>query len=62
MEESKSIDDLGDDQPEISLHAISGLQSSQIMQLKSIAEEVPLLILVDSGSTHISLVKQQQHI
>lgn len=33
---------------EISLHEIFGLQSSPTMQLKVVAEEVPLLIIVDS--------------
>ncbi|XP_068649567.1 uncharacterized protein [Aristolochia californica] len=41
-----------ENEPEISLHAITGLQSTKTMQLCALVNEQPLLSLVDSGSTH----------
>ena len=45
-------DEEATDDPEISLHAISGLRSSQTMQLQALVAGWPFWVLVDSGSTH----------
>ncbi|KAF3655276.1 hypothetical protein FXO37_16030 [Capsicum annuum] len=39
-------------EPEISLHAITGQKSARLMQLRALMEGQALLSLVDSGSTH----------
>ncbi|XP_068638487.1 uncharacterized protein [Aristolochia californica] len=66
-EEIVEIDQEG---PEISLHAMTGLRSSNTMQVKAQVHHLHLLVLVDSGSTHnfisqpaaeqLGLVVQQQ--
>lgn len=41
-----------DTSPEISLHAISSIKNSQIIQLQIFVAGLPMLGLVDSSSTH----------
>ncbi|WCJ37220.1 hypothetical protein M5689_018372 [Euphorbia peplus] len=48
----------GSFEPEISLHAITGIQNSQTMQLKAQVAGQTMLILVDSGSIHNFVNKQ----
>ncbi|XP_065852143.1 uncharacterized protein [Euphorbia lathyris] len=48
----------GSYEPEISLHAITGIRNSQTMQLQAHVAGPPMLILVDSGSTHNFVNKQ----
>eukprot|EP00257_Ricinus_communis_P017974 XP_015576546.1 uncharacterized protein LOC107261479 [Ricinus communis] len=45
-------DEPDDEEPTISLHAISGTQTTQTMQVEGIINGFPLLVLIDSGSTH----------
>lgn len=45
-------DTMDDDEPAISLHAISGTQNAQTMQVEGNINGLPLLVLIDSGSTH----------
>ncbi|XP_068639396.1 uncharacterized protein [Aristolochia californica] len=53
-EEAKSseVEQLEVEEPAISLHTITGLQSTTTMQVCALVNEEPLLSLVDSGSTH----------
>ncbi|XP_055960653.1 transposon Tf2-1 polyprotein [Mercurialis annua] len=45
-------DEPDDEEPAISFHAISGTQTTQTMQVEGIINGFPLLVLIDSGSTH----------
>lgn len=49
--------DNGDDHEdlEISIHAITGTQRAQTMQIMGFISQSPLRILIDSGSTHCFL-------
>ncbi|XP_058008100.1 uncharacterized protein LOC131182808 [Hevea brasiliensis] len=63
-EELQSDEDMDlDPSPEISLHAITGTQTSQSMRLRGVWNGLQVLILVDSGSTHsfISLAKLSEN-
>ncbi|XP_068639395.1 uncharacterized protein [Aristolochia californica] len=53
-EEAKNseVEQLEVEEPAISLHTITGLQSTTTMQVCAVVNEQPLLSLVDSGSTH----------
>ncbi|XP_019053919.1 PREDICTED: uncharacterized protein LOC109114927 [Nelumbo nucifera] len=59
------VDELEEDEeehtalePEISLHAITGIHNSQTMQLRAQVAGKPVRILVDSGNTHNFISKQ----
>ena len=41
-----------DDQPEISLHALARVTAPQTMRVRGYFKKLPLMILIDSGSTH----------
>ncbi|XP_022683511.1 uncharacterized protein LOC111257725 [Setaria italica] len=45
-------DGSGEDEPSISLNAITGIQTSSTLQLATVVQAVGLTALVDSGSTH----------
>jgi hypothetical protein len=57
-EEAEDIDmdlvqpDKGDEIPKISVHAISGHNAPNTMQLKGRMQSIPMTILLDSGSSH----------
>ncbi|XP_010260188.1 PREDICTED: uncharacterized protein K02A2.6-like [Nelumbo nucifera] len=48
-------------EPEISLHAITGIRTSQTMQLRALVTGKLVRILVDSGSTHNFISNQAAH-
>jgi hypothetical protein len=52
MDDSPASDAEGDDDPLISLNAITGLSSTEMMQLHVQIMEATLTALVNSGSTH----------
>ncbi|XP_010262237.1 PREDICTED: uncharacterized protein LOC104600803 [Nelumbo nucifera] len=54
-------DELAASEPEISLHAITGIKTSQTMQLRALVAGQPVRILVDSGSTHNFVSEQAAH-
>ena len=41
-----------DEHPEISLHALAKVIALQTMHIKGLFKNIPLTILIDSGSTH----------
>lgn len=47
-----SFPDSGNDNPEISLHAINGTNHGQTMQVQMFLADAPVTALIDSGSTH----------
>ncbi|XP_019183647.1 PREDICTED: uncharacterized protein LOC109178468 [Ipomoea nil] len=50
--DSTFTSDLGTDNPEISLHAITCTNNGQTMQVQMFLADVPVTALIDSGSTH----------
>ena len=51
-DEESNFEDEVEENPEISLRAISGLRSSRTMQLQAKIADCPVWVLIDSGSTH----------
>lgn len=52
VEQADDLPDHQEDTPEISFHAIAGSTTPQTMQMKGSLGRHPLVILIDSGSTH----------
>ncbi|XP_068639378.1 uncharacterized protein [Aristolochia californica] len=51
-EEAPPVEEVATDEPEVSIHAITGLQTTSTMQLCVLVDAQPLVALVDLGSTH----------
>ncbi|KAG6518817.1 hypothetical protein ZIOFF_022298 [Zingiber officinale] len=51
-ETQDNINEVQDDSMAISVHALEGLQTPQIMKVKGFIKKQPVMILIDSGSTN----------
>ncbi|KAG6484232.1 hypothetical protein ZIOFF_061027 [Zingiber officinale] len=51
-ETQDNINEVQDDSMAISIHALEGLQTPQIMKVKGFIKKQPVMILIDSGSTN----------
>jgi len=53
MDQVLAVEHAEDEEPLISIHALTGESAFQTLKVKGRAKNVPILILIDSGSSHI---------